>query len=108
MKHSQLLGLTSSALLLTTAMSVNAAQTNPFSSQTLPQGYMQVASSHAESKCGEGKCGENKAKKALCDDMSKECEHKMKQEAKCGEGKCGSDKKSTEAKCGEGKCGSTG
>ena len=107
MKNSQIIGLTSSAVLLTAAMSVSASQTNPFSSQTLPQGYMQLAGSHAEAKCGEGKCGESKAKKALCDDMDKECDHKMKQEAKCGEGKCGSDKKSTEAKCGEGKCGAT-
>lgn len=108
MKNSQRLTLTSSALLLTTAMSVSAAQTNPFASQTLPQGYMQLASSHAEAKCGEGKCGGSKAKTASCDDMDKECDHKMKQEAKCGESKCGADKKSTEAKCGEGKCGSTG
>jgi uncharacterized low-complexity protein len=72
-----------------------AAEGNPFATNQLSSGYMQVA---AEGKCGgkkeaEGKCGGKKADK----------------EGKCGEGKCGAQKKAkkkgTEGKCGEGKCG---
>ncbi|MEJ2143303.1 MAG: hypothetical protein P8Y24_13305 [Gammaproteobacteria bacterium] len=80
----------------------SAAQGNPFATNELSSGYMQVA---AEGKCGgqkksaaEGKCGGEK---------------KSEKEGKCGgekkaekEGKCGEGKKATkEGKCGEGKCG---
>ena len=70
---------------------------NPFAMQELDSGYMQLASSHMEGKCGEGKCGG--AKEAV----------EKSSEGKCGEGKCGGAKeaaeKSSEGKCGEGKCG---
>ena len=95
---------------------VNAAE-NPFAAQPLTSGY-NLASSHAEGKCGEGmakkaaeegRCGEGMAKKAH-------------EEGKCGEGKCGegmakkaheegkcgegmAKKAHEEGKCGEGKCG---
>ena len=80
-----------------------AAQTNadnPFAMNDLNSGYMQVADSHKEGKCGEGKCGEGK--KANAKDKEGKCG-----EGKCGEGKCGDDKKAKkkEGKCGEGKCG---
>ena len=67
----------------------NAApnSSNPFAMSELNNGYMQVASSHMEGKCGEGKCG-----------GAKEMEKNM-------EGKCGGAKSSKEGKCGEGKCG---
>ena len=62
------------------------AAENPFGLQPLDSGYMQLASSHMEGKCGEGKSETS--------------------EGKCGEGKCGEGKSETsEGKCGEGKCG---
>lgn len=83
-----------------------SAETSPFASAELSNGYMQLAGHHeaAEAKCGEGKCGADKAAEKV-------------EEAKCGEGKCGEGKcgakdaaavaaeKAAEAKCGEGKCG---
>ena len=67
------------------------AAENPFGLQPLDSGYMQVASSHMEGKCGgdkaksemEGKCGGEKAKSEM-------------------EGKCGGEKAKSEM---EGKCG---
>ena len=72
-----------------------SAETSPFSSTELSNGYMQLAMHHGaeegkygadtktdkvkEHKCGEGKCGAKDAKKAA----EKAKEHK------CGEGKCG-------------------
>jgi uncharacterized low-complexity protein len=58
----------------------NAAE-NPFGAAQLESGYMLLAGTDAEGKCGEGKCGN-----------------------KGGEGACGGDK-GGEGKCGEGKCG---
>ena len=78
-----------------------SAETSPFASAELSNGYMQLAGHHeaAEAKCGEGKCGADKAAEKV-------------EEAKCGEGKCGAKgaaavaaEKAAEAKCGEGKCG---
>ena len=51
-----------------------SAAENPFGLSELGSGYMQLASSHKEGKCGEGKCGGEK---------------KAEAEGKCGEGKCG-------------------
>lgn len=82
------------------------AGSNPFAMSELSSGYMQLADSHMEGKCGEGKCGGDK---------------KRDKEGKCGEGKCGGDKEmkknmegksggdkaKQEGKCGEGKCGSS-
>ena len=60
-----------SAMALAAAQS--SAESNPFSAQTLANGYeIATLDKHAEGKCGEGKCGEDKGK-----------------EGKCGEGKCG-------------------
>jgi uncharacterized low-complexity protein len=70
------------------AGAVNAAD-NPFGLSELGNGYMQIATSHMEGKCGEGKCGGDKSSS----------------EGKCGEGKCGGTKAMSEGKCGEGKCG---
>lgn len=73
-----------------------AADSNPFQSIELSNGYMQLAKDHGEGKCGEAKCGdEMKGKEAKCgEDM------------KGAEGKCGEDsKKDAEGKCGEAKCG---
>ncbi|MCL5975922.1 MULTISPECIES: low-complexity protein [Methylophaga] len=68
-----------------------AADSNPFQSTDLNNGYMQLAKDHGEGKCGEAKCGEDA---------------KKDKEGKCGEAKCGEDsKKDKEGKCGEGKCG---
>ena len=53
-----------------------AAEGNPFATNQLSSGYMQVADKHKEGKCGEGKCGGKKSEK----------------EGKCGEGKCGGNK----------------
>ncbi len=66
------------------AGSVLAAE-NPFGLQPLDSGYMQLASSHMEGKCGgeksdsEGKCGGEKSE---------------------AEGKCGGEKSEAEGKCG--------
>lgn len=84
----------------TIAAPVTAVADNPFVANDLGSGY-QLASNHAEGKCGEGKCGGSADKPA---------------EGKCGEGKCGaSGEKSAEGKCGasgeksaEGKCGASG
>ena len=72
---------------------VAMASTNPFQADQLSSGY-NLASKHAEGKCGEGTCGDDK----------------VHAEGKCGEGKCGGDRasdhdKGSEGKCGEGKCG---
>jgi uncharacterized low-complexity protein len=77
------LGATFAATLAASnvAQAAPAAGANPFAMTDLGSGYMQVADSHKEGKCGEGKKGES--------------------EGKCGEGKA----KGTEGKCGEGKCG---
>ncbi|MDZ7802924.1 hypothetical protein [Thiohalophilus sp.] len=87
------------------------AGSNPFAMSELSSGYMQLADSHMEGKCGEGKCGgdKDKAKKeGKCGEGK--CggdKDKAKKEGKCGEGKCGGDKAKAkkEGKCGEGKCG---
>jgi len=75
------------------------ANQNPFQADQLSSGY-NLASKHAEGKCGEGKCGGDKAK-----EEGKCGGDKAKEEGKCGEGKCGGDKTEAEGKCGEGKCG---
>lgn len=92
-----------SALAIAAAQS--SAESNPFSAQTLGNGY-EIASldKHAEGKCGEGKCGGEMKEKP-----KKDAEGKCG-EGKCGEGQCGEEmkekhKKDAEGKCGEGKCG---
>ena len=83
------------------AGSLMAAE-NPFGLKPLDSGYMQLASSDMEGKCGgeksgtEGKCGEGK------------CGEGMSAEEMGGEGTSEegmSDKSASEGKCGEGKCG---
>ncbi len=94
-----LIASASAALLLGLGSQAAVAE-NPFSAETLSNGYSQLAHNHGgekkdgEAKCGEAKCGEEKKDR----------------EGKCGEGKCGEDKKEkkdkdAEGKCGEGKCG---
>jgi uncharacterized low-complexity protein len=98
------------------------AAENPFGLSELGSGYMQLASSHMEGKCGgdkdkegkcgEGKCGGDKDMEGKCGgdkDMEGKCGGDKGMEGKCGEGKCGGDK-GMEGKCGgdkdmEGKCG---
>jgi len=99
------------ALLFIMAFSplANAAE-NPFGMSNVATD-MQVASNHADGKCGDskkkGKCGEGK-----CGDSMK----MDKKSGKCGEGKCGDSMKKDKmsGKCGdsmkkgmsgEGKCG---
>ena len=108
------LGLAASVVLtagLALTPTLASAETSPFSSTELSNGYMQLAMHHGaeEAKCGadtktdkvkEHKCGAKDAKKAA----EKAKEHK------CGEGKCGANKKAHEGKCGaekakEGTCG---
>ena len=79
------LGATFAASLAasTVAQAAPATGSNPFAMNDLGSGYMQVADSHKEGKCGEGM--------------------KDKKEGKCGEGKCGEGlkkKKEEEGKCG--------
>jgi len=66
------------ALAITSTVAVagmmSAQAENPFGANELSSGYMQLAASHMEGKCGEGKCGGGDAKD---------------KEGKCGEGKCG-------------------
>lgn len=91
------------------AAPLSATAENPFVANDLGSGY-QLASNHAEGKCGEGKCGGDGEKSAegKCGDSGEKSA-----EGKCGasgeksaEGKCGGDgEKSAEGKCGEGKCG---
>jgi uncharacterized low-complexity protein len=93
---------------LLVAGAVNAAE-NPFGLSELGGGYMQLASSHMEGKCGgakpetaEGKCGGAQPAEGKCGGA-------QPAEGKCGgakpaEGKCGGEKPA-EGKCGEGKCG---
>lgn len=87
------------AFLATAVSPMASADVNPFSANTLSNGYELVnAAGHAEGKCGEGKCGEGKCGEGKCGEGK---DHETKDgEGKCGEGKCG------EGKCGEGKCGS--
>ena len=76
------------------AAGIAHAAGNPFSLNTLPQGYMVAAADKAQDgKCGEGKCGAKKDTKA--------------KDGKCGEGKCGGGEggQGRDGKCGEGKCG---
>ena len=87
------LGLAASVVLtagLALTPTLASAETSPFSSTELSNGYMQLAMHHGaeEAKCGadtktdkvkEHKCGAKDAKKAA----EKAKEHK------CGEGKCG-------------------
>ena len=80
------------------------ANQNPFQADQLSSGY-NLASKHAEGKCGEGKCGGDKAKEEGKCGEGKCGGDKAKKEGKCGEGKCGGDKTEAEGKCGEGKCG---
>jgi len=85
---------------------VNAAE-NPFGLQQLDSGYMQIAASDTEGKCGaamppEGKCGGAKATEGKCGDKKASEGEGAAEPAAEGEG--GSDKP-TEGKCGEGKCG---
>ena len=115
---------TAFAASLAAAPMAGAAE-NPFAMNELSGGYMQLAGSHMEGKCGEGKCGGKKetASEGKCGGTKSEME-KMEKEAegKCGEGKCGGakpeksssegkcggakpEKSSSEGKCGEGKCG---
>jgi uncharacterized low-complexity protein len=91
-----------------------AAEGNPFATNQLSSGYMQVADKDMEGKCGgkkeaEGKCGGKKADKEGKCGEGKCGGKKADKEGKCGEGKCGAQKKAkkkgTEGKCGEGKCG---
>ena len=71
-KTNKTLGTILGTAFLTAAASAPVmADTNPFASAELSQGY-QLAMDHKEGKCGEGKCGE-----------------KGEGEGKCGEGKCG-------------------
>lgn len=78
------LAVAMSATLAVGAFAATAHADNPFGSNELSSGYMQLASNHSsgekheEAKCGEGKCGGDKAEKDG--------------EAKCGEAKCGGDK----------------
>ena len=77
---------------LTLSPMTASADTNPFASAELSNGYMQLA---------EGNCGANKDAEAKCG-----ANKKAKKEGKCGEAKCGANKKAEkEGKCGEGKCG---
>ncbi|MFT5422216.1 MAG: putative low-complexity protein [Candidatus Endobugula sp.] len=101
----------SAALTVGLALSpmLASAETSPFASAELSNGYMQLAGNHeaGEAKCGEGKCGEGKCGAEGAAEVAAE----KAAEAKCGEGKCGEGKcgnapaKVEEAKCGEGKCG---
>lgn len=78
----------------------NAAE-NPFGLSELGGGYMQVADSHMEGKCGgakpattEGKCGavpDAKAKEGKCGGVAEE--KPKAEEGKCGESKCGANMK---------------
>jgi uncharacterized low-complexity protein len=90
------------------AGSLMAAE-NPFGLKPLDSGYMQLASSHMEGKCG----GEKSESEGKCGGEKSESEGKCG-EGKCGEGmsdksaaegKCGGEKSESEGKCGEGKCG---
>ena len=94
------------ALVGTLSAGVVSAAENPFGLQQLDSGYMQLAASDMEGKCGgeksaEGKCGGEKSAEGKCGGE------------KSAEGKCGGEKsaegsadtKATEGKCGEGKCG---
>ncbi|HHC74716.1 MAG TPA: hypothetical protein ENK78_06545 [Thiothrix sp.] len=71
------LALVIGATLASGAFITTAQAENPFSSNELSSGYMQLAdaSKAGEGKCGEGKCGGEKTEKS--------------EEGKCGEGKCG-------------------
>ena len=118
------IALATSAVLtagLALSSGIANAEANPFSSDELSSGYMQLAEAkcgenmkkEAEAKCGENmkkeheaKCGENMKKdaEAKCGAKMKDKVKKMKN-GKCGEAKCGANKKKAEGKCGEGKCG---
>ena len=71
---------------LSVADMANAAE-NPFGATQLESGYMMLAGTDTEGKCGEGKCGEGMD---MGDD--KEGDDGKGAEGKCGEGKCGGDK----------------
>ena len=73
------------ALVLGTAMTATLAgmgavdaSENPFSMNSLPHGYLQVA----EGKCGEGRCGAKMMTTGTAGDTGVT-------EGRCGEGKCG-------------------
>ncbi|AFL76291.1 hypothetical protein [Thiocystis violascens] len=73
------------------------AADNPFAVQALDRGYVQLAESDAEGKCGEGKdaegkCGEGKSAEGKCGEGEGEGEGDKAAEGKCGEGKCGGKK----------------
>ena len=101
-KTNKTLGTLLGTAFLTAAASAPVmADTNPFASAELSQGY-QLAMHHEEGKCGEGKCGEKGEGEGKCGEGK--CGEKGEGEGKCGEGKCG-EKTAKEGKCGEGKCG---
>ena len=93
-----------------------SAESNIFSVQELPGGYM-LAAGHLEGGCGadrkvpegmkdaEGQCGEGKCGEGMKDAEGHCGHHDKVAEGKCGEGKCGEGMKDAEGKCGEGKCG---
>lgn len=78
----------------------HASATNPFSMQSLSNGYMLAAAGKSsEGKCGEGKCGgapkaaPSKGKKNATTDTSNTNKESVKaKDGKCGEGKCGGSK----------------
>jgi uncharacterized low-complexity protein len=93
---------TAVTLALTAALGssgVALAGDNPFSMQTLGQGY-QVA--EADTKMPEGKCGAmkgeaaggdmDKAKEGKCGDKAESKAEAKARDGKCGEGKCGANK----------------
>lgn len=98
-----------SATLFAGITASHAAE-NPFTAQTLEQGY-QVAEHHekgADGKCGsktkEAKCGAAAATKA----GDGKCGAAAASATKAADGKCGTAKstaKAKDGKCGEGKCG---
>lgn len=89
--------------------SIASADSNPFASNELSSGYMQLAEHHAdEGKCGEAKCGaDKKAEKMKEASCGEEKADKMK-EGNCGgekvekmkDGNCGGEMKMDEASCG--------
>lgn len=100
------LGTAFAASMAASNIATAAEGVNPFATNELSSGYMQVA----EGKCGgqkssnEGKCGGNKSsKEGKCGEGK--CGGKKEME-KNMEGKCGGSKAKKEGKCGEGKCGS--
>jgi uncharacterized low-complexity protein len=104
------------ALVGTLSAGVVSAAENPFGLQQLDSGYMQLAASDTEGKCGgampaEGKCGGAMPAEGKCgggmaaegaDETATEVAGDAAAEGATAEG---SGEKATEGKCGEGKCG---